>query len=262
MDNKIQIKMLDIKGKLYKINAKIYIPEGKMEEIIIACHGFAGDKESSAIYALSQEVVKNNIGVICFDFPGHGKSEVNADKLTINNCIQDINEIEKFIIDTYGDIPINIFATSFGAYITLINIARNNKKYKNIILRSPAIRMEEIFKNTLLRQSIYEYKKNEYTKLGFEREMLVPYTFLEELENNNIFKIYENKEIPNIYIIQGDKDDIAPIEDTKEFISQHSKNIKLFIISGADHRMKGPGELEKAIKYSKEIYIKGKSYKK
>ncbi len=256
MKSKNQIKMIEVKGKSYKIDTKIYIPEGKMEEIIIACHGFAGDKESSAIDALTNEMVKNNIGVICFDFPGHGKSEVESDKLTIDNCIQDINDIEKFVIETYGNIPISIFATSFGAYITLINIARNNKKYKKIILRSPAIKMGEIYKNALLRESIDEYKTRGYTKLGFEREMKVPYSFLEELEANDVFKIYENKETPNMYIIQGDKDDIAPISDTKKFVSEHSQSIKLFIIHGADHRMKGSGELEKAIEHSKKIILR------
>lgn len=74
------------------------------------------------------------------------------------------------MIDTYRNIPISIFATSFGAYITLINIARNNKRYKNIILRSPAIRMEKIYKDTLLRESLEEYKKRGYTKLGILKE--------------------------------------------------------------------------------------------
>lgn len=256
MENKKQMKLIEINGKYYKIDTKIYIPAGEMKEIIIACHGFAGDKESSAIEALANEMTENNVGVICFDFPGHGKSEVNADKLTIDNCIQDVNDIEKFVIDTYGNIPISIFATSFGAYITLINIARNNKRYKNIILRSPAIRMEKIYKDTLLRESLEEYKKRGYTKLGFEREMLVLYSFLEELEKNDIFKIFENKEIPNMYIIQGNQDDIAPIKDTEEFIEEHKENIKLFIIPGADHRMKGPGELEKAMEYSKKIILR------
>ena len=187
MENKSKIQLIEVNGKSYKIDTKVYIPEGEMKEIIIACHGFAGDKESSAIEALANEMIKNNVGVICFDFPGHGKSEVNADKLTIDNCIQDVNDIEKYVLDTYGNLPISIFATSFGAYITLINIASNNKEYKNIILRSPAIRMGEIYKNTLLRESLDEYKKRGYTKLGFEREMLVPYSFLEELEENDIF---------------------------------------------------------------------------
>lgn len=42
--------------------------------------------------------------------------------------------------------------------------------------------MAEIYKDSLLRENEEEYKKRGYTKLGFEREMLVPYKFLEELE--------------------------------------------------------------------------------
>lgn len=243
-----------IQSSNYKISAKSYIPKN-MKEIVIACHGFAGDKESSAILALANELDKEKIGVICFDLPGHGESEVNADMLSIQNCIQDINAIEEYIIKTYGNIPVSIFATSFGAYLTLINMAKNSKKYKHVILRSPAIKMAEIYKDSLLRENEEKYKERGYTKLGFEREMLVPYKFLEELEANDLFKIYQDITIPKINIVQGDKDDIAPIDDTKEFVEKSNGNAQLYIIPGADHRMKKPGELEKAIEYSTKIIL-------
>lgn len=243
-----------IQSSNYKISAKSYIPKN-MKEIVIACHGFAGDKESSAILALAKEIDKEKVGVICFDLPSHGESEVNADMLSIQNCIQDINTIEEYVIKTYGDIPVSVFATSFGAYLTLINMAKNSKKYKHVILRSPAIKMAEIYKDSLLRENEEEYKKRGYTKLGFEREMLVPYKFLEELEANDLFKIYQDITIPKINIVQGDKDDIAPIDDTKEFVEKSNGNAQLYIIPGADHRMKKPGELEKAIEYSTKIIL-------
>ena len=164
-------------------------------------------------------------------------------------------KIEEYIIKTYGNIPVSIFATSFGAYLTLINMAKNSKKYKHVILRSPAIKMAEIYKDSLLRENEEEYKERGYTKLGFEREMLVPYKFLEELEANDLFKIYQDITIPKINIVQGDKDDIAPIDDTKEFVEKSNGNAQLYIIPGADHRMKKPGELEKAIEYSTKIIL-------
>lgn len=250
-------KLLEIKSKKYKISTKLYLPPENIElkEIIIACHGFAGDKESSAIKLLADEMLKYGIGVICFDFPGHGESKTDASNLTIDNCIQDINTIENYIKYTYKNIPISIFSTSFGAYITLINIFRNNKTYKKIILRSPAIRMANIYRYALLREPEEDYRNRGYTKLGFERELIIPYNFIKELDNNNIFEMYKNITIPNIYIIQGDEDNIAPIKDTKDFVSLNPKKIKLYIIKGADHRMKGLGELEKAINYSKEIIL-------
>lgn len=78
---------------------------------------------------------------------------------------------------------------------------------------------------------------------------------MKELDNNDIFAMYRNIEIPKIYIVQGDKDDVAPIHDTKEFVSLNPEKIKLYIIEGADHRMKGEGELEKAINFSKKIIL-------
>ncbi len=250
-------KLIEINSKEYQISTKIYLPEEnvQLKEMIIACHGFAGDKESSAIKMLAEEMIKNGIGVICFDFPGHGESNADGSKLTIDNCMQDINTVENYIKQEYDNLPISIFATSFGAYIALINIARNNKKYKNIILRSPAIRMANIYRYNLLREPEEEYKNRGYTKLGFERELIIPYSFMQELDNNDIFTMYKNMIIPKIDIIQGDKDDVAPINDTKEFVSLNPQKIKLYIIEGADHRMKGEGELDKAINYSKEIIL-------
>ena len=116
--------------------------------------------------------------------------------------------------------------------------------------------MGEIYKNTLLREDIEEYKKRGYTILGFEREMKVPYSFMTELENNDIFEIFEKNELPKVYIVQGDKDDIAPISDTKEFMEKHKDKVEVCIINGADHRMKGPGELEKAIEFSSKIMLR------
>ena len=249
-------KNIVLKVKEYNIFAKAYLPNevNSLKQIIIACHGFAGDKKSSAIKLLADEMIKNGIGVICFDFPGHGESLVDGSKLTINNCIQDVNLVEEYIKQKYN-IPISIFATSFGAYITLINILQNNKKYNNIILRSPAIKMANIFRGKLLRVPEEDYKNRGYTKLGFEREIIIPYSFMKELDNIDLIEIYKGKEIPKIHIIQGDRDDIAPIEDTKNFLSLNPNKIILKVIKGADHRMKGDGELEEAIEYSKKIIL-------
>lgn len=251
-------KLIEINSKKYPISAKIYLPENSLplQEMIIACHGFAGDKESSAIELLAKEMINYGVGVICFDFPGHGASKTDASNLTISNCMEDINVVEDYIHQNYNDIPVGIFATSFGAYIALINIAKNNKQYSHIILRSPAIRMANIYRYNLLRESEEDYKLRGFTKLGFERELIIPYTFMQELDNNDIFDIYKNmSHIPTIHIVQGDMDDIAPINDTKEFVSLNPEKISLYVIEGADHRMKGPGELDKAISFSKNVLL-------
>lgn len=251
--------MKEVKFKLkstnrYNISAKSYLPQESPKEIIIAVHGFAGDKESSAISLLAKEMTKEGFGVVCFDFPGHGESEVEADKLTIDNCINDIETVEEYIKEKYGkQMKIDLFATSFGAYITLLKIFKYNTKYNKIVLRAPAIKMDKIFKETLLRETFEEFQKRGITKLGFDRIMNIPFSFYEELKQNQILKIYKNSQ--KILIIQGTEDDVAPIKDTKELIDLDKTNFELFEIQGADHRMKKDGELEKAINKAKKYFL-------
>lgn len=251
--------MKEVKFKLkstngYNISAKSYLPQESPKEIIIAVHGFAGDKESSAISLLAKEMTKEGFGVVCFDFPGHGESEVEADKLTIDNCINDIETIEEYIKEKYGkQMKIDLFATSFGAYITLLKIFKYNTKYNKIVLRAPAIKMDKIFKETLLRETFEEFQKRGITKLGFDRTMNVPFDFYKELKQNQILELYNNSQ--KILIIQGTEDDVAPIKDTQELIDLDKTNFELFEIQGADHRMKKDGELKKAINKVKEYFL-------
>lgn len=247
-----EFKIKSLNG--YNISVRTYLPTENIKEIIIAVHGFGGDKDSSAIRLLAKKMVKENFLVICFDFPSHGDSEVEDDKLTIDNCINDIETIEQYIKDKFGrDIKINIFATSFGAYITLLKIIKKKTRYNKIVLRAPAIKMDEILKNTLLREPFEDFKRNRVTKLGFRRIMDIPYDFYEELKANKILKIYQNNQ--KMFIIQGTNDDVAPIEDTKELIALDKNNITLYEIKGADHRMKKNGELEEAINKAKEYFL-------
>lgn len=42
------------------ICCRSFLPENEIEQVLITLHGFAGDKESSTIYALAEELTKDN----------------------------------------------------------------------------------------------------------------------------------------------------------------------------------------------------------
>ena len=248
----MKIEYINLKDNNIEIPVKIFLPKNTVKKIIIACHGFGGDKESSTIKDLAEEMVLKNIAVITFDFPAHGESKLDGKELTIENCIYNINTVYRY--SKKFNAPISLFATSFGAYINLINIARNNNEFQEIVLRSPAIEMAKILKEVLLKESFLKYKENGYTILGFERKMKIPYSFYEELLNNNINKIYDNIEIPKMHIIQGNKDEVAMIEDTIKFVENHKNQIELNIIDNGDHRMNSPELRKKVMSYANGIY--------
>ena len=233
----------------YYIEVNEYIPQ-KLDKIIIAVHGFGGDKNSSVIVALANELNKYNIGIVCFDFPGHGESTVDGKFFTVTNSINDLNTVEQYVIDKYN-VPIGIFATSYGGYITLLNIGINKKNYSNVILRCPAINMYEIFKKNILSINEDELEKNGYCELGNERKININLEYYKELENNNIKNIVKKLNLP-IVIIHGTEDDMAPISDSIEFQNNFKEYVTLEKVYGADHRFKKEGELEKIINITKK----------
>lgn len=239
-------KFDQIKSKQnYKIPIKEYIPNGKVENVIIACHGFGGDKNSSTIEALAEELNKYNIMVIAFDFPGHGESKADGEMFRVENCINDLITVEEYVKNKYLGSSIGIFATSYGAYITLLKINKYSNNYFSIVLRSPAICMDEIFVNSIIKDNMNDFKTNGTTKLGYEKEIIISYKYYEDLVKDKIFDVYNKNE--EILIIQGTEDDMAPIKDSIRFLEEKNTKGKIIKIIGADHRMKKPGELEKIV---------------
>lgn len=206
-----------------------------IKEIYIFCHGFCSGKGSNSVKIVSEKLLEYEIPSISFDFPGHIDSVQGSDKLNTEVCISYIDSVIKYIKENYGsDVEISLYAISYGAFILLNKLKTDTSEYKNIILRSPAINMADIFINCLLKTSFDEYEKIGIGKSGHGGKIEVPYTFYEDLLRNNIMKSYSGKR--KILIFQGKLDDTASIKDTYEFI-RNRPQIELIEMSGMKHHM-------------------------
>lgn len=242
----------------YDISCTIYLPESNnITQVIIACHGFGGDKESSAILLLAKSLTKNNICVIAFDFPGHGTSKTDGHDFSVKNCINDVNDVENYVRVNYKEAKIGFFATSFGAYVLMLKLNQSKNIYDKIVLRCPALNMRKTFEENILKEDLNEFLKRRETLLGYERKIVITKDFYQELIDNDIFKEYDNKN--NILIIHGTKDDMAPIDFSVKLTNKFKDRIKLCKIEGANHRFKGEGEIEKVIDIATE-YIMDKNF--
>lgn len=238
-------KNIDIYNKKEKcyVKAKMfYTEESKInKQIFIFCHGFCSGKGSNSVEIVANKLLLCEIPSISFDFPGHIDSVQGTDKLTVDICISYIDSVIEYIKNEYGEnIKISFFAISFGAYILLNKLIGDNSKYDNIVLRSPAFNMKEIFINCLLKESFEQYKKYGKAKTGHEGKIEVPYSFYEDLMNNDLYSNYH--ETRRMLVIQGSLDDTASIEDTYKFI-ENRPEIELIEIKNMKHHME-PEEIE------------------
>ncbi len=225
----------------YSISSKLYRTDKKAEGIILGIHGFAGDKESSALYALAGASTFKGIELLCFDLPAHGSSETTEADFTIENCLKDILFMANLCRAEYPTAKKYLFATSFGGYLSLL-CCTELRDYQ-IVLRAPAVTMPEHILTDLLKTTPEEFKRFGRIECGFERKIELPWRFYEELQCN---RIKDCSCDDPMLVIHGDADDVVPHEDILDFCKDHP-NVQLCVIHGADHRFKKPGEIDHVI---------------
>lgn len=227
--------------------------------IILAVHGFLGDKNSSCIKAVEKLASSLNIGLVKFDLPAHGESNAKDTDLTVRNCLSDIDRVVGYIKDKYKNTKIIAFATSFGGYLTLLYNYYNKNIFDYMILRSPAINMYNVLMENIVTEKMKEDLLNKgYFDCGFDRKNKIYKNFIMDLDSNNINDLYLNEKMNNTLIIHGTLDDIVPVSDSINFSNLHKCDIKF--VDGADHRYKKDGELDKVLKITKD-FINDKCFK-
>lgn len=223
----------------YPICCKAFLPDcGAVEKILIGVHGFAGDKESSMLKKLGRAATAKGWGLVCFDFPAHGVSLQEADDLTVDNCIADLLAVAAWARETFPHAQPCVFATSFGGYISLL--AADRLEGCPMVLRAPAVTMDEVLQNAILHVSADEFRRAKVMECGFERKIALPYAFYEDLTEHDPFaQTYTQP----MLIIHGAKDDVVPPADVARFC-QGRIGVRLTVMENADHRFKNAGELD------------------
>lgn len=237
--------MKDIR-KINNLSTKLYFPSNPPKQIVVGVHGFFGDKESSVLVKLGERLVQNNSALITFDLPCHGHNDTSQ-ILRLSDCIKSFDYIFDWVYENFPNIPISIFATSFGGYLTLLYLSKHDKVLNKIILRAPAINMHHVLTDVLLPfQSLSAEDLKIAKNIGKEQSLWVDFSFIEELKINSL----QNKKTTNnfIYILQGKQDDIVNPNDNEKFFNEFYENKhEIIYFKNADHRFKKPGELEKII---------------
>ena len=219
--------------------------------ILLCLHGFCGDKNSSVIAALMENLDQYGVGVLTFDWPAHGNSIAKDEDLTVENCLSDIDAVLECIQDKWV-LPVSCFATSFGGYLAMLYRNKHLKAFEKTVLRSPALKMAQTFLSFCSADEIERFQDGEALTMGFDRKMQISYSFYESLMKNNAYEApVSNPE--QLLILQGDCDDIVMPYDTATYAERNG--IRLVWFRGSDHRYKKSGDLNQIIKLTRDFLL-------
>jgi alpha-beta hydrolase superfamily lysophospholipase len=238
-----------------KISTWIAKPNNPMA-IILICHGITVDSTEGGFFlTFEKELVKNNIGVVRFDFRCHGKSEGLPKDLTLHGEYLDVDTVYSEIIENFN-IPKFIEATSFSGSAVIKKFSEIEKECNGLILWNPILNYKETFliPSTPWVASILETRNNislpnwAYARIPGSNYYLTNKMVKEFMEDITL-DLLINIRRP-IVGFHGDSDTKIPYKYIVE-ASKNNPNIQINILKGEAHGFKGkrPFVMKKTIEW-------------
>ena len=235
-----------------QIHCKWFAPDdGDVKRIVLGVHGIGGSTEDAIQVGIAQEMEMYYSATFRFDFPAHGQSPMGSDALTLKNCIDSLTVVAAFAREQYPEVEdLCVFATGFGAYITLVALQQLQEMPGNVkmVIQTPSVRMDE----TLIKMSrVSRATLQAMDKVTFHtaKPFDVTYRFYEEIHAHSAMTIYP---IPML-ILMGEEDNFINMEDIRQFHQFNDKS-KLVIIPGASHKFLEEGAWDMVLDLTRDWF--------
>lgn len=224
----------------YHIPCRLELPDySDAARLVLSVHGFCGSKEDPVQSALAEEMSLFGYATVRFDFPAHGDNLMTDRDLTLDNCVTTLLTVAQWAQETFPEATKCMFATGFGAFITVQALEKLCKTLGHIrlVLQTPDFQMAK----TLLRMrriTAAELQQAGSMTIGRpgDRLIQVSYRFYEELHKTVSFV---DCEMPML-LIRGECDEFLDAQDVSHF-RRLNEQARLVEIPGADHQFSTEG---------------------
>lgn len=234
------------------IRCKLYDTAGAPERVVLYGHGFGGHKDNRAAARFAEYVTakQKGVAVLCFDWPCHGEDA--RKKLLLSDCDLYLQCLIDYVHAQFPGAALQVYATSFGAYLFLKYIAEHGNPFDKLALRCPAVPMYAVLAEHIVTDEEAEkLEKGKDVLVGFDRKIKISPDFLDSLKAADLTSLDYTPYGDDILILHGTKDEIVPIRAVEAFAEKN--RIPFFPIENADHRFIDPKAMHEAIELIAEF---------
>ena len=233
------------------IPCKLNLPSGEIRRVVLGVHGFGGSSQDEIQVGIAEEMEFFRSATLRFDFPLHGENHAPGMELSVKGCVQTLTAVAGYAKERFPEVEdLCIFATGFGAYITLIALEELLElpgKIK-LVVQTPSVLMHE----TLLAMT----KLSRETFRALDRFTVrrtpsfdITYRFYEELQENIALNTYS---IPML-ILHGEEDAFISMEHIQNFHRINERS-ELVIIPGTSHRFLEEGAWDMVLDLTRDWF--------
>ena len=204
--------------------------------IVLGVHGIGGSKDDPIQVSIAEEMEMFGSVSLRFDLPAHGENDEEI--LSLRGCVDTLLDVADFALERYPDVEeLCIFATDFGAYVTLTAMADLIELdcRVRLVVQTPSLHMDQMVLS-MANVSPVTLEAMEMAFLYAPRPLGIFNSFYEELRDNDVLAAYP---IPFL-ILHGEHDDFIPMADILH-LRHLNDRARLVVIPGASHQFQEPG---------------------
>ena len=222
---------------------------GKPQRIVLGVHGIGGSMHDPILESIAEEMEMFGSVSLRFDLPAHGENDEEI--LTLHGSVDTLLDVADFAMNRYPDVEeLCIFATGFGAYVTLTAMADLIELdcRVRLVVQAPSLHMDQMVLN-MANVSPVTLEAMEMALLPTPRPLGIFYGFYEELRDNEALAAYP---IPFL-ILHGEHDDFIPMADILH-LRHLNDRARLVVIPGASHRFQEPGAWDMVLDLTRDWF--------
>jgi dipeptidyl aminopeptidase/acylaminoacyl peptidase len=236
-NSEMKLKNVSFQSEGQRISGIFHLPEKKNPPCVIASHGLLSSKNSEKYIALGEQLSKEGMAMLRFDFRGVGESEGRIEDDTVSRRIVDLGSAIDFVKSRYdlGN-RMGLLGSSLGGYVSLIK-ASMEKEIRAIVIWATPFHLDDLKSNK-----------------GAEGHPLPAEAFLKDLPKHRLLPLLSK--ISNCMVIHGEEDELVPVDQAWEIFHSLGAPKEIHILEGADHRLTDPKHRQRAMELTVEWFKK------
>lgn len=234
-----------------RIPCKLTQPAGKPQHVVLGVHGLGGSMEDTIQSGIAEEMALFGAASIRFDLPCHGLHRGEENVLSLQPCLDALMAVARDAKERFPDAEqLCIFATGFGAYLTLLALPQLQQLpgQLRLVIQTPSVCMHATLLS-MLRISRETFRALDRFTMKAPQPFDVTYSFYEELLNRVALTNYD---MPML-ILQGEADDYINMSDIRAFRTINEE-AKLVIIPGTSHQFLEEGAWDMVLDLTRDWF--------
>ena len=216
-----------------KLALVLHLPDGpRPVPCVVACHGLSASKDSDKYLLLGGEFPRAGIALARFDFRGCGESTGREDETTVATRIEDARAVLA-LLESHPrlDGRFGLLGSSLGGFVALHLAAERGDGLPVVTWNAPAT-LEDLAER--------------------EDAQGIGRPFLLEFAQHRFAHAPEG--VPRHLIIQGEADEVVPLEHATVLHATAGEPCDLVVIEGGDHRLTDMAHRRQAVAHSIEWF--------